>query len=111
MPYIKGLYFNFVISNEDSRVELYFNNSQKDYNKKAFDCLEKNKEAIESNLLPDLVVWERLSDKTASRIAIRNADLKPKDESDWKDIFEWFKNTMPKLINVLTNYKNEINKL
>jgi len=107
----KGLYFNFVISNDDARVELYFNNSQKDYNKKAFDCLEKNKTAIESALTPNVVAWERLSEKTASRIAIKNVELKPKDESSWKEVFEWFKNTMPKLIDVLTNYKSEINKI
>ena len=40
-----------------------------------------------------------------------NVELKPKDESSWKEVFEWFKNTMPKLIDVLTNYKSEINKI
>ena len=40
-----------------------------------------------------------------------NVELKPKDESSWKEVFGWFKNTMPKLIDVLTNYKSEINKI
>lgn len=107
----KSLSFNFVILNDRSRVELYLDNAKQDYNKKVFDFYYSKKQEIEGLLVPHTLTWERLDERRASRISIQNTELKPSEEENWQEIFKWLKETMNELINVLSRYKIEVNKI
>ena len=107
----KNISFLFVISNEFVRVELYIDNNKKEYNKNVFDKLYSYKDDIEKQIFPNTVSWERLDLKNASRVAIRNEYLRAKVEEDWPQIIEWFKETMPKLIDSLSKYAKEIDNI
>lgn len=91
-----GLSLNFVILNSYYGIELYIDNGEKEINKKRFDYLFQNKEEIEKKF-GDKLIWERLNDKRASRIACRFKDKGIKKESDWGEMQKTLVNKMIKL--------------
>ncbi len=78
---------NFAQNNK-SRTELYIDVGNQIKNKRIFELLQEDKTLIESELNENLV-WERLDDKQASRIAlytesnINDTDLQLADTQDW----------------------------
>lgn len=64
-PY--GINVNAVVGFDYDRVEIYIATKDKDFNKKLFDYLYAQKDAIEVEYGSTLI-WERMSDKCASRI-------------------------------------------
>lgn len=64
-PY--GINVNAVVGFDYDRVEIYIGTKDKDFNKKLFDYLYAQKDAIEVEYGSTLI-WERMSDKCASRI-------------------------------------------
>lgn len=83
---ISGLYYNYVILMNSSRVELYIDTGNKDQNKKIFDQLYSEKKEIEKKF-GGKIDWQRLAEKRACRIAVlvsRRTGLK--DEDKWDKI-------------------------
>lgn len=64
---VRGVPYNFVVSGQYARVEIYIDRGNKEENKQFFDYLFDKKDSIESDFNHALV-WERLDDKRASRI-------------------------------------------
>lgn len=81
----KGISYNYIITTNGARVELYIDNGDGNWNKSAFDSLLKNKPKIEE-AFGDSFVWERLDDKRASvvRFSINQFGLQDKDK--WPEL-------------------------
>ncbi len=80
-----GVFYNYTITNNSARVELYIDNGDANWNKSVFDSLEKNKTKIEKTIGHSLI-WDRLDDKRASivRFPIDQSGLKDKDK--WNEL-------------------------
>ncbi|MFQ6061055.1 MAG: DUF4268 domain-containing protein [Thermoplasmata archaeon] len=77
-----GLAYNYVITKNRGRVELYIDKGDKDTNKAMFDELKSKKEQIESEFGGPLD-WQRLDDRRASRICKDFHYAGLADESKW----------------------------
>jgi hypothetical protein len=64
---VRGLLLNYVIGQHESRVELYIDRGEVEWNKKTFDDFHSHGGEIEKDFRGQLQ-WERLDDKRASRI-------------------------------------------
>ncbi|MEI8229457.1 MAG: DUF4268 domain-containing protein, partial [Planctomycetota bacterium] len=83
---VRGLGFNYVIVQEHGVAELYIDRGEAEENKRLFDSLLANKEAIEKTFGGSLQ-WERLETKRACRIKYvvdRGGYRSP--ESEWPSI-------------------------
>ena len=67
-------------------VELYIHN---DEDKEAFEFFLKQKSSIENDLGPG-IEWERLDGKKGSRVVRRRKGIDPFDETQQKELFEWY---------------------
>ena len=83
----RGLYFNYVIRQHSSSIELYIDRGSeaKDENKNIFDFLFENKEAIEETFGSDLI-WQKLENKRACRICKKFEIGGYKDNDKWDKI-------------------------
>jgi ribosomal protein L29 len=63
-----GQWWNYVVLQDETRVELYLDDADPSLNKAAFDVLCLQRDAIESAFGGSLL-WQRLDDKRASRIS------------------------------------------
>lgn len=88
--------YNFVVSKNYARVEVYFSRAEKVENKFIFDLLEKNKEKIEK-LFGNKLIWERLNDRKATRIKYQIDGLNVYDKDDWDNMIEFLTDSMIKL--------------
>lgn len=77
-----GLGLNYVVWEHESSVELYINRARAENNKAIFDALHENKAEIE-RVFGDVLEWERLDNKQASRIR------KTINLGGWKDPEKW----------------------
>jgi len=68
-----------------TRVELYIDNGDGNWNKSAFDSLLKNKPKIEE-AFGDSFVWERLDDKRASVIRFSMDQYGIQDKEKWPEL-------------------------
>ena len=107
-----GIHYKFLICKDYCGVELEIASSDKEHNKKVFDCLAERKINIEKSLDKYKVAWERLDEKDMSRIIVRNDDLSLYNEDSWNDIIEYlielmlsFENTMKRYITLIKNIK------
>ena len=79
-------------------MEIYIDTKDKDFNKKLFDYLYAQKEAIEAEY-GNVLIWERMSDKRACRI---------KDEischtfeiDDKTEVFEFMRSSADKMYSI-----------
>ena len=92
-----------------TRVELYIDVQDGEKNKTIFDKLYEQKEEIENRYGTELV-WERLDDKRASRIAIYRDGAIDASEEDLADIKKWHIEHLLKFKEVFTPYLKEILK-
>lgn len=63
-----GSGWNYVVLQDETRVELYIDGSEAAENKALFDALHAERDAIEAEF-GDKLLWQRLDDKRASRIS------------------------------------------
>lgn len=66
----RGVDFNFVITQNNANVEIYFDTGKKEPNKEMFDYLHGHKKDIE-NVFKENLDWQRLDSKRASRIMFK----------------------------------------
>ena len=71
-----------------ARIEVYVDNTDRDWNKTLFDQLMEQKESIESELSESLE-WERLDHRRASRIAILRQGSIDDDQETLGEIANW----------------------
>lgn len=81
-----GLYWSYATSRGRGRVELYLGRQSRAENKAIFDELQAASAEIES-AFGDALSWERLPQKSASRIAyVLDHDGSTEDEGSWDEI-------------------------
>ncbi len=71
-----------------ARVEVYIDNTDKDWNKDLFDKLLRDKESIEPKLQESLE-WDRLDNRRASRIAVTRSGSIDDAQEALEEIHDW----------------------
>ena len=104
-------YFDFVISDNEYRVELYIDNKDRDYNKKVFNALYLEKEEIEKEGENYKFRWQMLNEKRASRIAIVDKEFSLKSTENWGQIADFLIKAMQKLIEIMEKRKNIVENI
>ncbi|MCD8509733.1 MAG: DUF4268 domain-containing protein [Bacillus sp. (in: Bacteria)] len=106
---ISSVSYNFVMSRSYARVEVYIQRAVKEENKFIFDELKKYRETIE-NEFGDVLVWDRLDDKKASRIKNQKDEVNIFNEADWESMIEFMANSMVRLENAFKTPITEVRK-
>lgn len=88
---MSGVGMNLVVTRSYARVEIYINRGSQAENKKIFDALEKNKEAIEKDFGAQLI-WARMDDKVTCRIKWQLDDVSVFNPQDYPKINEFLIN-------------------
>ncbi|RLG10553.1 MAG: DUF4268 domain-containing protein [Thaumarchaeota archaeon] len=96
-------------SNNRFAIELYIDTGDKNKNERIFEELEKHKDKIENEIKG--LIWEKMEEKRACRIAIYKnikGSIKYLSEEDYPEIIEWASRTMKEFSNVLSRYIKKI---
>lgn len=104
-----GISYNYIILKDGARIELYIDNGDYNFNKKAFDSLIRNKSDIES-VFGDSLSWERLDDKRASLIRYPISGIGLQDEDQWPQLQDQLIESMIKFDKAFQPYIQKINK-
>lgn len=103
---VRGVPYNFVVTGQYARVEIYIDRGNKEENKQVFDYLFKNKEELEENFGNNLT-WERLDDKRASRIKYEtNGNVF--DREQWEQMSYFMLEAMIKLENTFKSFMAKV---
>lgn len=89
----KGVFYSYIITENDARIQLYIDSGDKNLNKRAFDLLLKSKEAIENSFGHSLT-WDRLEDNRASLIRYSIEGIGLRDKERWTELQEKMIETM-----------------
>ncbi len=90
-----GLAYNFVITSNYARIELWINKGAQEDNKEIFDSIYKFKDEIESSF-GDQLDWQRRDDGKGSRIAYWLRDVNVFNEEDWPEMINFLTSNMVK---------------
>lgn len=83
-----GIAYTFLITTiRGSRIQLYIDNGDKEWNKITFDKLNKGKSKIEE-VFGDSLVWDRLDDNRASIIRYQVSEYGLQDKDKWLELQE-----------------------
>ncbi|WP_069733925.1 DUF4268 domain-containing protein [Pseudorhizobium pelagicum] len=97
----RGIIFNFVVTKQVARVEVYIDLGHGGLNEQLFDALKLEARAIEEDFEEDLI-WERLPGRRACRIkAERSANIF--DREQWPMMIEYMTNAMIRLDRTFRN--------
>jgi hypothetical protein len=102
-----GLVYSYVIRMDDAQVELYIDRGDAEENKRIFEALHANKQAIESAFGSSLD-WQRLDDRRGSRIRHLITDGGLKDREHWPQLQDEMIDAMIRLERA---FKTEIQQL
>ena len=103
-----GMNCNVIVNLDNCRTEIYINTGDQDKNKKIFDSLLSNKEAIEEKFGGPLT-WQRLDDKITSRIRT-DSDLIYVNPDQRQQVIEFLTTASGKLMDAFTPYSLKYNK-
>ncbi len=92
---LSGVGFNFTISKNYARTEVYMSRSVAEENKFIFDKLFEYKETIEQET--GKLEWERLDDKKACRIKQELSNVNLYERDDWEKMSKYMTESMLKL--------------
>ena len=104
---VRGVPYNFVVSGQYARVELYIDRGDKEENKQVFDYLFEKKDEIESQF-GNTLTWERLDDKRASRIKYETQG-NIFDKEQWEAMANFMVNAMINFENTLKSHMLKVN--
>lgn len=106
---IKGIFYTYIITKDNARVELYIDNANKEWNKNAFDKLFENKDDIEK-VFGDALQWDRLEEKRASLIRYTIDGIGLFDQNHWAELHEIMIKTMINFEKSLSPHIKKITK-
>ncbi|RAU19914.1 hypothetical protein DN062_02245 [Nitrincola tibetensis] len=92
---LSGCPYNLIFLQKEIRVEFSISRSQTEENKFIFDCLHKQREAIEQSFGQPLH-WMRLDDKKMSRIHF-SVEIEGYNKDNWARAISWHQEHMIKL--------------
>lgn len=107
---IRGVGFNFSISKNYGRAEIYIDRGDFGENKIVFDYLYERKEKIEKDFGGSFV-WERLDDKRASRIKYENPNFNVFERGQWNEMVDFMVDGMVRMENAFRNPLKEVQKI
>lgn len=96
-------------SNNRFAIELYIDTGDENENERIFEELEKYKDKIDNEIKG--LIWEKMEEKRACRIAIYKnikGNIKSLSEEDYPEIIEWASKTMKEFSNMLSKYIKKI---
>lgn len=93
---VSNIPYNFVVTGNYARVELWINKGSQDYNKQIFDNLYQRKEKLQSKFGADFE-WERLDNGKGSRISHYLRGVSVFNESDWDIMIDFLVDSMIRL--------------
>ena len=99
---------NVIVNYDNCRAEIHINTGDRDKNKRVFDYLFKNKDAIELQFGESLT-WQRLDNKITSRIRI-DRDWSYTDVDQRQQVIEFLTSSANKLMEIFTPYSIKYNK-
>jgi hypothetical protein len=102
-----GIAYSQIVMMNDLRVEVYISTPSPETNKRYFDQLFANKEKIEK-VFGKPLDWQRLDNKTASRICYTIAGHGLKDREYWSDMQDQL---VDEMYNLRRAFQDEIDKL
>lgn len=102
---------NIVANYQTARVELTFQNPEKEENKNLFDYLYKQRQEIEARA-GQKFVWDRVDDSKLSKIYLEDANTGVKNEANWPDVMSFHVNGAGDIVRAfemyLENYFGEV---
>lgn len=101
-PIGNGLSYFVVFNRSFARVELYIDSPDKIWNERFVD---NARELLGTNAG---LIFDSLNDGRASRIAIKNADLRFTDETAWKPAVTWLGETLDKFRSIIEPMINQL---
>ena len=104
---VRGVPYNFVVSGQYARVEIYIDRGNKEENKQVFDYLFDKKNEIETDF-SDTLTWERLDDKRASRIKYETQG-NVFDKSEWEKMSNFMVDAMIRLEETFKKHMTKVN--
>lgn len=105
---VSGVGFNFAISKNYARAELYMSRPNTDENKFIFDQLSLQKDEIEKQA--GTLEWERLDAKKACRIKLELRDVSLYEKDDWNKMMDFMVESMQKMEIAFKKPLQKINK-
>lgn len=106
---VRGVGYNFAISKNYGRCELYIDRGDATENKMVFDYLIAKKEKIESDF-GEKLEWERLDDKRASRIKYENPEFNVFEKDQWNEMIAFMTDGMVRMEKALKEPLKEVQK-
>jgi hypothetical protein len=105
---VRGVSFNFVISQSYGRCEIYIDRGAMEENKFVFDTLFNQKDLLEKTFGAPLT-WERLDEKRASRIKYELEGVNVFEKEDWPKMIEFMKDGMLRMEKTFKDPLQKIN--
>ena len=105
---VSGVVFDFVISKNYARTEVYMSKSNTDENKFIFDKLCQQKDEIEKQT--GSLEWERLNDKKACRIKQELTNVSLYEKDDWNKMIDFMMDSMLKMESAFKKPLQKINR-
>lgn len=100
---VSSVVYSFAITKKYAAVELNISKPNTDDNKAIYDKFIESKAMIE-NIFGDNLLWQRLDDKKASRIAYRLENVNVFNKEDWPQMQMFMVENMIKLSDVFKPY-------
>lgn len=94
---------NVVANYQDARVELSFQNPDKEENKRLFDALYRQRQAIEAKA-GQKFIWDRVDDSKLSKIYLKDTSIGIKNVANWPDIMSFQVNGARTIVRVFEEY-------
>ena len=106
---IRGAAYNYLVSKNFARCEIYLDRGDFDENKLVFDYLFERKAKIEE-AFGGALEWERLDDKRASRIKYENQNFSLYNKEQWDDMVVFLVDGMMRMENAFKNPLKEVQR-